>query len=316
MSVVMGLGGNALMRSGDPAGIEAQRARVGEAASAIADIARTQDVVLTHGNGPQVGLLALQGRNDAGAQSLPLDVLGAESEGMIGYWLERELSSIFPSSEIATLVTQVEVSADDPAFASPSKPIGPRIRAEEADLLAKQFGWTMGPCDGPGSRTFRRLVPSPTPVRIREQRTIQRLLDAGVLVICCGGGGIPIVEGQDGGLRGVDAVIDKDRTTALLAENLGAEHLLLLTNVSAVFEDWPEPRKRAIRRAHPDALAELSLDPGTMGPKVEAAVQFARNTGMTASIGALEDARRVFQGRSGTRITVEHDGISHWPGGV
>jgi carbamate kinase len=314
MTVVIALGGNALLRVGDPEGADAQRARVADAASAIADIARGQDVVLTHGNGPQVGLLALQAGNDAGASALPLDVLGAESEGMIGYWLERELSSIFPSSEIATLLTQVEVSPDDPAFNTPSKPIGPRVHATEADLLAKKFGWTMQACSEPGAQTFRRVVPSPEPLRIRELRTIQRLVDAGVIVICGGGGGIPVVETREGGLRGVDAVIDKDRTTALLAENLAADHLLLLTNVPAVFEDWPAPRRRAIRGAHPDAIAKLSLEAGTMGPKVEAAARFARNTGMPASIGSLDDARRVLEGRAGTLITTGYDGLVYWPG--
>lgn len=316
MRVVIALGGNALMRVGDPEGVDGQRSRVADAASAIADIARTNDLVLTHGNGPQVGLLALQGRNESVAESLPLDVLGAESEGMIGYWLEQELSSIFPGSEIATLLTQVEVAADDPAFGAPSKPIGPRVRAAEADLLSKQLGWTMKPCESSGAGVFRRCVPSPAPLRVRELRTIQRLLDAGVLVICCGGGGIPVVTTPAGGLRGVDAVIDKDLTTALLAENLGAEQLVLLTNVPAVFEDWPEPRERAVRHAHPDAIASLSLEEGTIAPKVEAAARFARATGQPASIGSLEDARRVLEGRAGTRVSVDFDGISHWPGGV
>ena len=310
MSVVIALGGNALMRAGDPAGVEAQRSRISAAASAIADIARSQDVVLTHGNGPQIGQLAMQSRAAADdASPLPLDVLGAQSEGMIGYWLEQELSSIFPASEIATLLTQVEVSRDDPAFSAPSKPIGPRVAAQEAELLCKTFGWEMRRCEVPGAELFQRVVPSPAPVRIRELRTIRRLLDAGVLVICGGGGGIPVVTTPNGGLCGVDGVIDKDRTAALLAEELGAAHLLLLTNVSAVFEDWPSPCERAIRRAHPDALATLQLEAGTMGPKVEAAVQFARATGLPASIGLLEDALRVFQGHSGTLVTTRHDGI-------
>jgi carbamate kinase len=236
---------------------------------------------------------------------LPLDVLGAETEGMIGYWLESELASIFPNSELATLLTQVEVAPDDPAFDCPSKPIGPCVTAEEAELLAKRFGFVMAPVDG----GFRRVVPSPHPVRIREEKTIERLIDAGVLVICAGGGGIPVVVTPDGGLCGVEAVIDKDLTAAILAEKIHADRLLLLTNVAAVYADWPTPCERAIRRAHPDALAALDFEAGSMGPKVEAAIAFARRTGRPACIGALEQARWVFQGKAGTWISSEVTGL-------
>jgi len=309
MRLVIALGGNALASSGAPESIEQQRQRIADAASAIADIARVHEVVITHGNGPQIGLLAAQNRSSPEFPRRPLDLLGAETEGMIGYWLEIELARIFPSSELATLLTQVEVADDDPAFEHPSKPIGPRVTAEEADALHKHFGFTMAPVDG----GFRRVVPSPYPLRIREDRTIERLVDAGVLVICAGGGGIPVAVTPEGGLRGVEAVIDKDLTAAVLAEKVKADQLLLLTNVPGVYADWPAPRERLIREAHPDALTKFDFEPGSMGPKIEAASSFAQRTGKVASIGALEDARHVFGGEAGTRVSTRSQGIKESP---
>ena len=297
MRIVIALGGNALARRGESLDAESQRKRVRGAASALADIARGNDVVVTHGNGPQVGLLALQSQTTPGGAPQPLDVLGAETEGMIGYLIEQELASIFPNSEVATLLTQVEVDPADPAFELPRKPIGPIHPEAEAKELASRFGWQMTP-EGGG---LRRVVASPEPRRIRELRTIARLLDAGVLVVCAGGGGIPVVAGSDGSLRGVEAVIDKDRTAALLAERLEADALLLLTDVPAVYADWPA-REAPIREASPAELRRLELDPGSMGPKVEAACRFVEASGRPAGIGALEDARRVFEGKAGTRV--------------
>jgi len=216
MRLVIALGGNALASSGRPEGADRQRERIADAASAIADIARVHEVVITHGNGPQIGFLAAQNRFASELPILPLDVLGAETEGMIGYWLESALASIFPGSELATLLTQVEVAADDPAFDRPSKPIGPCVSAAEAEVLTKRFGFVMAPVDG----GLRRIVPSPRPLRIREDKTIELLVDAGVLVICAGGGGIPVVVTPGGGLHGVEAVIDKDLTAAVLAEKI------------------------------------------------------------------------------------------------
>jgi carbamate kinase len=301
MRVVVALGGNALAQGSETQSLDLQRERIAGAASAIADIARAHEVVITHGNGPQIGLLAAQNRMSSEVPYLPLDVLGAETEGIIGYWLESELASIFQGSELATLLTQVEVAADDPAFDCPDKPIGVRVTAAEADEMKKRFGFVMAPA-GDG---FRRVVPSPRPIRVREAKTIKLLVDAGVLVICAGGGGIPVVVSADGGLRGVEAVIDKDRTAALLAEMVGADQLLLLTNVEGVYADWPTPCRRIIRAAHPDALAGFAFEPGSMGPKVEAAVDFARNTGGTALIGSLDRARQVLNGESGTRISAD-----------
>ena len=297
MRVVIALGGNAIARRGEALDADSQRARVREAASAVADIARASETVVTHGNGPQVGLLALQARATPGVAPYPLDILGAETESMIGYLIEQELASIFPRSEVATLLTQVEVDPDDPAFAAPTKPIGPVHPRAEADALARRFGWRMVP-EGEG---LRRVVPSPEPVRIRELRTIELLVEAGVIVVCAGGGGIPVVRTAEGALRGVEAVIDKDRTAALLAIGLRADALLLVTDVDAVYADWPG-RERPLREASPAELRRLALDPGSMGPKAEAACRFAEARGKPAMIGALAEARRVLEGRAGTRV--------------
>jgi carbamate kinase len=296
MRVVIALGGNALARRGEALEERIQRARVREAVSALADVARAHDVIVTHGNGPQIGLLALQAQALGDTEPYPLDALGAESEGLIGYWLEVELANAFPTSEVATLLTQVEVDAEDPSFRTPTKPIGPRLDAKEADAFEQRLGWRFVEEDG----GFRRVVPSPEPRRIRELRTIERLVEAGVLVVCAGGGGIPVLSTQEMGLRGVEAVIDKDLTAALLARDLAAERLLLLTDVPAVYADWPA-RERPLREASPAELRALTLDPGSMGPKVEAACRFAE-TGGVAAIGALAEARAVFAGEAGTRI--------------
>jgi carbamate kinase len=309
MRIVIALGGNAIARRGESLEAEAQRQRVREAASAVADIARGHDVIVTHGNGPQVGLLALQSQAYPAVAPYPLDVLGAETEGMLGYLLEQEFSSIFPSGDVATLLTQVEVAADDPAFKEPSKPIGPSYPEEKATALAREFGWQIAPAEG----GYRRVVASPAPKRIRELRTIELLVEAGVLVICAGGGGIPVVVTPEGGLRGAEAVIDKDRTAALMASQLRADALLLLTDVPAVFEDWPKPRQRALRCASPATLRKLEFNQGSMGPKVEAACYFAEEGRGTAAIGSLEDARRVLLGQAGTRVQRGDAQTLYWP---
>jgi carbamate kinase len=314
MRVVIALGGNAIARRGESLDVESQRRRVGQAAAALADVARDHDVVVTHGNGPQVGLLSMQSRAVPGVDPYPLDVLGAESEGLIGYLIEQELAALLPEAEVATLLTQVEVDPDDPAFATPSKPIGRVLEEDEAAALAERFGWRFvpevgGAGEGGGSR---RVVPSPEPRRILELATIRRLVDAGVLVVCAGGGGIPVVPDRAGGLRGVEAVIDKDLTAARLATGLEADALLLLTDVPAVFEDWPEPRERALREAPPGHLRALGLEIGSMGPKVEAACRFAEASGGIAAIGALEAARGVLDGEAGTRVRADADRAIFW----
>jgi carbamate kinase len=308
MRVVIALGGNALTGQDGSLDVETLKERAREAASTVADIARGCEVVITHGNSPQVGLLSLQSRSVPGIGPVSLDVLGAESEGMIGYLLEREFASIFPGSEVATLLTQVEVDIDDPAFAAPDKPIGPHVSEREAEDLAKRLGWQFRR----EPNGYRRVVPSPRPLRIRELRTIELLVDEGVLVVSAGGGGIPIAVTEAGGLTGVEAVVDKDRTAALLAEGINADCLLLLTDVPHVYADWPAPREQGFRTLTPDFAAGLELDPGTMGPKLEAACDFVRRTGGEAMIGSLEEARRVLQGLAGTCVRADGQSPSHW----
>jgi len=307
MRIVVALGGNALLRRGEPMTAEVQRANVRVAAEALAPIARDHQLVISHGNGPQVGLLALQGNAYDAADPYPLDVLGAETEGMIGYMIEQELGNLLPFEvPFATLLTQVEVDSADPAFKKPSKPIGPVYSKEEAERLAAEKGWSIAP-DGD---KFRRVVASPRPQRIFEIRPIKWLLEKGSVVICAGGGGIPTM--YDGNqLRGVEAVIDKDLCSALLAEQLNADLLVIATDVDAAYVDWGKPGQRSIAAAHPDEIEKLGFAAGSMGPKVQAACEFARNTGNTAVIGSLENIEAIVQGSSGTRIGLDTEGIDY-----
>jgi carbamate kinase len=299
MRMVLALGGNALLRRGQPLDAEVQRRNLLDAvAKAVAPIARKHRLVITHGNGPQIGLLALQAAAYNDVRPYPLDVLGAESEGMIGYLIEQALSNELPHHEIATLLTQVEVDGADAAFARPSKPIGPIYGESEARQLAGRTSWTFVPDSG----GFRRAVPSPAPRRIREINAIRLLVEAGTIVICAGGGGIPVLVTADGGLRGVEAVIDKDLSSALLAEEIGAEALLLLTDVPAVFSRWPSSEGEPLGHVTPDELRALAFDPGSMAPKVAAACRFAERTGRMAAIGALDQAEAVLAGQAGTIV--------------
>lgn len=303
MRVVVALGGNALLRRGESPSADVQRANVAVAADAVAGLAAKHDIIVTHGNGPQIGLLALQAAADPNTPPFPLDVLGAESDGMIGYLIDQELTNRLPDRRIATLLTQVVVAADDPAFEHPTKPVGPVYPPTEGKRLARERGWTVV-ADGDG---VRRAVPSPEPRRIIEIETIRLLADAGVIVICNGGGGIPVVETATGGLAGVEAVIDKDRSTALLAAEVGADVLLLLTDVAAVETDWGTPQARALQTVSPDALAAYEFQAGTMGPKVEAACRFVAGGGLFAAIGTLSEAAALLAGTAGTRITASSE---------
>lgn len=307
MLVVIALGGNALLRRGEPMEADLQRRNLAEAAAAIAEVAHEHRVVVTHGNGPQVGLLALQAAAYGKVRPYPLDLLGAESEGLIGYMIEQELGTQLPDRDIATLLTQVVVDPDDPAFQHPSKPIGPVYGEAEARRLMEERRWMMAP-DGDG---FRRVVASPRPQAIIEIRTIRLLVGAGVLVVSAGGGGVPVAIGADGAIRGVEAVIDKDRSAALLAGALGADALLILTDVDAVYSDFATPKARAIAHATPDQLAGLDFPAGSMGPKVEAACQFVTEGGAMAAIGAVADAAAMLRGAAGTVIE-PGDGALAW----
>jgi carbamate kinase len=299
MLIVVALGGNALLRRGEPLDAEVQRRNVKTAAAAIAELARAHRVVVTHGNGPQVGLLALQAAAYEGAEPYPLDVLGAESEGMIGYLLEQAVANELRDREVATLLTQVVVDRADPAFAVPSKPVGPVYDHETALRVAAEHGWSIAP-DGD---QWRRVVPSPAPRAIVELHTIELLVQQDVVVVCAGGGGVPVTVDEGAGYRGVEAVVDKDATSALLAMELGADRLLLLTDVEGVAADWGTPGQRLIRATDPDAIERIGFAAGSMGPKVAAACRFVRDSGGTAGIGALADALAVLEGGAGTTIT-------------
>ncbi|MBK7952048.1 MAG: carbamate kinase [Deltaproteobacteria bacterium] len=298
MRLVVALGGNALLRRHEPLTHDRQRANVRRAAAALAPLARDHALVVTHGNGPQIGLLALQQESAAGR--FPLDVLGAQTEGMIGYLLEQALDELLPKERlVASLLTRVLVDARDPAFASPSKFVGPSYASEEAArALEAKYGWRFRR-DG---ADWRRVVPSPRPLEILEQRVIALLLERGVTLVCGGGGGIPVLRDDAGHEVGVEAVVDKDHASALLAGAIGADGLLLLTDVPAVALDFGQSSARAIRHASPAMLADFAFPAGSMGPKVEAACAFVSGTGGFAAIGALEDAGAILAGERGTRI--------------
>jgi carbamate kinase len=302
---VVALGGNALLRRGEPPEAARQRANVEAAADALAALAHRGPLVITHGNGPQVGLLALQSAA-AGGLPYPLDVLGAETEGMIGYLIEQALGNRLARRNVATLLTQVLVDPHDPAFGRPTKPIGPVYDKQEADRLAAERGWAIAP----DTDCWRRVVPSPQPLDIVEIRTIELLLASGVVVICAGGGGVPVVADAGGDLHGVEAVIDKDLAAALLAERLGAEQLIMLTDVETVLDGFGGPDPQPIVRATPAELRSRRFAPGSMGPKVDAACRFVEATGGTAAIGALAWAAAVAEGRAGTRVRRPVDAVA------
>ncbi|HVX32335.1 MAG TPA: carbamate kinase [Solirubrobacterales bacterium] len=299
MRILVALGGNALLRRGQPADAATQGRNVEASAVGLAELAAGHEVVITHGNGPQVGLLALQSESYGAIAPYPLDVLGAESEGMVGHLLELALRNQLPEREIVTVLTETVVDPDDPAFEEPSKPIGPVYSAGEAGRLRAERGWVMGR-DG---ERWRRLVPSPEPRAISELRSLRLLVDAGVLVVCAGGGGIPVTVGADGRLRGVEGVVDKDLTAALLARRLDADLLLMLTDVDAVRVGWGTDRERPLGRATVEQLRTMEFAAGSMAPKVEAACRFVEATGRAAAIGALGDADRIVRGEAGTRVT-------------
>jgi len=302
MRVVVALGGNALLRRGQPMTAEIQRENVAIAAKSRAPRANDYQLVISHGNGPQVGLLSRQSAAYTEVEEYPLDILGAQTEGMIGYMIEQELGNLLPMEEpLATILTMVEVDPEDPAFDNPTKPIGPVYSEEEAKALAEERGWSVAP-DG---EHWRRVVASPEPQRIFEMRPIHWLLENGGTVICAGGGGIPTVYKPDGTLEGVEVVIDKDRASALLAFELDAGLLILATDTDGVYLDWGTEGARRIERTTPEEMELHDFEEGSMGPKVEAACDFVRRSGGRAVIGSLSDLEGMVAGTAGTQFVLE-----------
>ena len=315
MRVVVALGGNALLRRGQPLSAENQRDNARIACRNLAPLAAEHDLVISHGNGPQVGLLALQSSAYKEVDPYPLDLLGSQTEGMIGYVIQQELGNEMPADRrLATLLTQIEVDPADPAFDDPTKPIGPVYEEAEATALAEEKGWAFK-ADGD---KMRRVVPSPLPKQIYGIEPIEWMLEKHCVVICAGGGGIPVMHTDDpvpAGRRlvGVEAVIDKDLASALLAEELNADFLAIVTDVDAVYTGWGTPDQAAIRRASPQALAEMDFAAGSMGPKVSAACSFVERTGRTAVIGSIDDTPALVAGQAGTVVTQDIDGAELVP---
>ena len=299
MLIVAALGGNALLERGEEPLAEIQERHVEAAVKALAPLVADHDLVVTHGNGPQVGLLALESARDPDlSRPYPFDVLGAQTQGMIGYFLLQAFENALPGQEVVSLICQTLVDPADPAFANPTKYIGPVYTEGEAGRIGPAWGWEFRQ-DGD---TWRRVVPSPEPIAFVEMGTVRVLMANGAMVICAGGGGIPVCRSADSQLRGVEAVVDKDLTASLLARELGANALLLLTDVSQVEVDHGTDRARPIGRTTPIYLRSLAFPPGSMGPKVDAGCRFVEASGHRAVIGRLEDAVGMLAGSRGTVI--------------
>ncbi len=308
MKIVIALGGNALLKRGEPMTAENQRENVKTACAQIARVYDGNQLIITHGNGPQVGLLALQNNAYKEVPMYPLDVLGAETAGMIGYMIQQELSNTVPdSASIATVLTQIQVDPKDPAFQKPSKPVGPVYSKEEADKIAAEKGWTMAP----DNDKYRRVVASPKPVNIFGLEPLKTLIDNKYIVICGGGGGIPTWVDDNGKQHGAEAVIDKDLATALLATLIDADLFVIATDVDGAYLDWGKPEQKRIALAAPDAALAFGFASGSMGPKIEAAANFAKATGKDAVIGALADIEQIVAGKAGTRISGKAEGVTY-----
>jgi carbamate kinase len=306
MRVIVALGGNAVLRRGQKPDADVQMSNVRAAVRTLARLAADHELVITHGNGPQVGLLALQSASDPNLTTpYPLDTLGAQTQGMIGYWMQQALQNALPGRQVLAMVTQTLVTAVDPAFEHPAKFVGQVYEQEQAEKLAAEHGWTVGR-DG---RHWRRVVPSPTPQRIVETRLIRKMIREGVVVICAGGGGIPVVRDERGRLTGVEAVVDKDLTTSMLAESLECDAFLSLTDVPRVMRDFGTPHQTEIAHTTPHQLRAIEFAAGSMGPKVEAVCRFVETTGDMAAIGKLDEAQRILDGSAGTIVTPN----GRWP---
>lgn len=304
MRLVLALGGNALLERGQIPDAAVQEANVGRAVAALAPLAEHHELVITHGNGPQVGVLALQSASDPRLTTqYPFDVLGAQTQGMIGYWLLQSLQNHLPGRQIACIINQTLVSAADPAFDNPTKFIGEVYEETRARQLAADRKWTVKP-DG---QHWRRVVGSPEPQRVVETRLIRLLLSNGAIVVCAGGGGVPVIRNESGLLEGVEAVVDKDLTASVLAEALDADALLILTDVASVFRGFGTAHEEAISRATPAQLRAMAFPAGSMGPKVDAACRFVEVTGGVAGIGRLQDVAQIVAGSAGTIVTPSGD---------
>ena len=302
MRIVIALGGNALLRRGEKMTANNQRENIRIAARALAPIIEEHEVVIRHGNGPQVGLLSLQSAAYKEVEEYPLDILGAQTQGMIGYMIEQELGNILPIEKpIASILTMVEIDPEDPAFSNPTKPIGPVYSEKEARRLAEDKGWDINQ-DG---EYWRRVVPSPEPHRIFELRPIHWLLEKGTVVICAGGGGIPTSYVKKGKLEGVEVVIDKDRASSLLAFELDADLLIMATDTDGVYTDWGGDSQKIISRTTPEEIGQYTFDKGSMGPKVEAACNFVERSGQRAVIGSLNDLKKMVDSLAGTQFILE-----------
>lgn len=300
MRIMVALGGNALLERGDKPDAETQRQRVVKAMAAIAPLAEGNDLIITHGNGPQVGVLAAQSARDTSlSRPYPFDALGAQTQGMIGYWILQALQNELPARQVASIINQTLVLAHDPAFENPTKFVGEVMTQAEAAEVAEQMGWTVKQ-DG---EHWRRVVPSPVPQRVVETRIARLLVESGSVLVCSGGGGIPVIRDRSGDLAGVEAVVDKDRTAALLAEALECDALLILTDVPYVIKDYGTPEATPIEKITPGELRAIDFADGSMGPKIDAVCRFVELTGDMAAIGRLEDAADIIAGLSGTIVT-------------
>ncbi|MEO3871547.1 carbamate kinase [Nonomuraea sp. B12E4] len=306
MRVIVALGGNAVLRRGQRPDADTQLANVRSAVRTLARLAARHELVITHGNGPQVGMLALQSAGDPSLnRPYPFDTLGAQTQGMIGYWMQQALQNALPGRQVLAMITQTLVTAVDPAFEKPTKFVGQSYDREEAEKLAGEYGWTVA---RDGSH-WRRVVPSPAPRRVIETRLIRQMIREGVIVICAGGGGIPVVRDERGRLAGIEAVVDKDLTAAMLAEVLECDAFLSLTDVPRVMRDFGTPAQTEIAHTTPHELRAIDFPAGSMGPKVEAACRFVETTGDMAAIGKLDDAEHILDGSAGTIITPN----GRWP---
>ncbi len=298
MRIVLSVGGNALLKRGEAMSAATQQKNIAEAVQAMKPLIEEHEVLITHGNGPQVGLLALQAQNYKEVPPYPFDILGAESQAMVGYMLLEALQRVLPEKSFVNVVTRSLVSEDDPAFTNPTKFIGAVYSKERAMELAKWHHWSVKP-DG---RHWRRVVASPEPLEVLETAAIASLMRAGFTVIAAGGGGVPMIRDETGKMRGVEAVIDKDLAASLLAQALHADLFLIVTDVDAVYTHFDEMDARVIHQVTPEVLRSMFFPAGSMGPKVQAACRFVEQTGNRAAIGALSDINELFLGTKGTQI--------------